>query len=224
MEKVILKTKDGLDIVGDYYNLETNKRGVLLLHMMPETKKSWQSLAQLLENNNFNVLAIDLRGHGESSGGPEGYKNFSDEDHQKSILDVETAVEFLKSFNIDEIIIGGASIGANLALWYASAHPEIKKILCLSPGINYRGIKPLDLVFKFDSTQRILIAASLDDIRQNGQSNSWEAKQIFEALPLSPQNKKLIIYRQSGHGTNMLYNYQNDEPSLIEEIIKWIKE
>lgn len=222
MEKVILNTKDKLNIVGDYYNFPIQKQGVLLLHMMPKDRKSWWDLAIKLEDEGFRVLAIDLRGHGESSGGPEGYKNFSDEDHQKSILDVEAGIEFLKTLDIkpEDIIIGGASIGANLALWYASDHPEIKKIFCLSPGLNYRGIKPLDFIFKFLPNQKVFIASSIDDIIKNNKSNADDAIQIFNALKVS--DKKLIIYNNAGHGTNMFYKHNPNEPNLIDEIVKFI--
>lgn len=223
MEKVILKTKDGLDIIGDYYNLSNSKRGVLLLHMMPADRKSWWDLAIKLEDTGFKVLAIDLRGHGESTYGPNGYKNFKDEDHQKSILDIEAGIEFFNALDIknEDIILGGASIGANLALYYIFENKEIKKIFCLSPGLNYRGIKPLDFISKLDLNQSVLIASSLNDIMKNGVSNAEEAEQIFKNLNVL--NKKLIIYNLAGHGTNMFFKNELNEPDLFEEIINWVK-
>ena len=132
-------TKDGLTIVGDYYP-GTGKSGVLLLHMMPADRTSWQQLAGQLQENGFHVLAIDLRGHGQSTGGPNGYQAFSDAQHQQSIFDIESAVEFLRSKGIEKIHMGGASIGANLALQYASQHQEIASAMLLSPGLDYHGI------------------------------------------------------------------------------------
>lgn len=223
MEKVIIKTKDGLDIVGDYYNLSKLKKGILLLHMMPADRKSWRDLAIRLEDENCQVLAIDLRGHGESSWGPEGYKKFTDEEHQKSILDVEAGVEFFKTlgFDLKDIIIGGASIGANLALWYASENYNIKKIFCLSPGLNYRGIQPLNFISKFNIDQKILIISSYDDINKKGINNAEESKKIFDELEVL--DKKIIIYGSAGHGTDMFFKNKDNEPDLIKEIVKWIR-
>src|SRR3989338_5627500 len=96
MERVSLKTSDNVDIVGDYYASQ-RWRGILLLHMMPADRQSWSGLAIELSKAGVDVLAIDLRGHGESAGGPEGYLDFSDDEHQQSILDVEAAVDFLRS-------------------------------------------------------------------------------------------------------------------------------
>ena len=60
MSKVVkLDTKDGFEIIGDYYEADSDK-GVLLLHMMPADRKSWTKFAEKLQANNFKVLAIDI--------------------------------------------------------------------------------------------------------------------------------------------------------------------
>jgi pimeloyl-ACP methyl ester carboxylesterase len=223
MEKVILETKDGFKLVGDYYNLSENKKAALLLHMMPETRKSWWDFAIKLEDSGFQVLALDLRGHGESSFGPDGYKKFQDEDHQKSILDIEAGIEFFEALDIltSDIVLIGASIGANLSLQYAALHPLISKVVCLSPGLNYRGIKPKEFVFKLEPHHKILIVSAKDDIRSSGVSNSIEALEIFNVIP-SYVTKKIIVYEKAGHGTEMFDKHSENEPDLCSEIINFI--
>ena len=93
-ERVNLKTADGVNIAGDHHKGPTGGPGVLLLHMMPATKERWGGFASKLNGAGFGALAIDLRGHGESDGGPDGFRDFSDEDHQKSIMDARAAVDF----------------------------------------------------------------------------------------------------------------------------------
>jgi alpha-beta hydrolase superfamily lysophospholipase len=67
MEKVNFKTKDGVTIVGNYFKpRKEHAPAFLLLHMMPATKESWNDFASHLQKEGFEVLAIDLRGHGES--------------------------------------------------------------------------------------------------------------------------------------------------------------
>ena len=44
-EVVNLNTKDGFEIIGDYYEADSDK-GVLLLHMMPADRKSWIQFAE----------------------------------------------------------------------------------------------------------------------------------------------------------------------------------
>ena len=47
-EIVKLNTKDGVEIIGDYYRAEGDK-GVLLLHMMPSDRKAWVKFWPLKE-------------------------------------------------------------------------------------------------------------------------------------------------------------------------------
>src|SRR3989344_931611 len=96
-EKVSFLTEDGVTVVGDYYE-GGGEKAVLLLHMMPATRASWIAFANKLVAEGWSALAIDLRGHGESVSVPGGaldYKTFSDAEHQASIADVESGIEYL---------------------------------------------------------------------------------------------------------------------------------
>ncbi|NOY35680.1 MAG: alpha/beta fold hydrolase, partial [bacterium] len=87
IEQIKLKTDDGVEIAGDYYPASpTGAPAVVLTHMMPSTKESWREFAAGLNKAGFQCLAIDLRGHGESEGGPDGFREFSDEQHMAGIL------------------------------------------------------------------------------------------------------------------------------------------
>ena len=84
--------------------------------MMPETRSSWTSLSAELNKDGLATLAIDLRGHGESTRqsavnsqqseteNKMDYKKFSDQEHQASRLDVDAAMNFLKSKGFAEKI------------------------------------------------------------------------------------------------------------------------
>jgi pimeloyl-ACP methyl ester carboxylesterase len=209
METITLTTSDNQKIVGDYYQ-GSKEKGVLLIHMMPSDRKSWEDFAS---NLNYETLAIDLRGHGESEGGPSGFENFTDEQHQNSILDVEIGVNFLESLGIDKnnIVLIGASIGANLALEYQGKNPEIKKVALLSPGLNYRGVTTKNWVESLKDDQSVFYASSEDD-----GNNTIENKELDEAT----KNSKLILYKSSGHGTNM---FGKESPDLETEILNWIE-
>ncbi|MCP6720223.1 MAG: alpha/beta fold hydrolase [Patescibacteria group bacterium] len=219
MEKVSLKTSDGVEIIGDYYT-GLGSRGVLLLHMMPTTRVSWRGFAPKLVEHGYHALAIDLRGHGESANGPENYKSFSDKEHQASIHDVESGVQFLKEKGtVDgELVIVGASIGANLALWYASDHTEIKQIVLLSPGLNYKGIETKPLIRRLEVGQGVFFASSEDDERSNG-INADMNRELHKLIPQGVE-KKLVIYQAVGHGTDM---FGKEKPDLESEILEWIK-
>lgn len=231
MEKVILKTEDGLDISALYYSNSSSK-GVLLLHMMPATKESWRDFALKLQTAGYQILAIDLRGHGESSGGPDGFNNFSDEQHQKSILDIDAGIEFLeiKGVSRSNLVLIGASIGANLALQSLSGNKEIKKAILLSPGIDYRGIKTEPLMAKIFSDQKVMLVGSNND----SQSNNDALQKIASAAPENiRQNIKVVVYQRAGHGTDIFSQAgpgplrpqsEASEPDLEKTIIEWLKQ
>jgi len=212
-ELVKLKTKDGVDIVGDYYPAPDFNVGVLMLHMMPADRKSFFAFAEKVQRAGWQGLAIDFRGHGESQGGPSGYQLFKDEEHQKSILDVEAGAEFLKSKGVKEIYLVGASIGANLSLQYLVEHPEAKAAVLLSPGLNYRGIKTDELAKKVYHTKAVYLAAAQDDYY------SYETVQgLYDVLP-KEVTRELKLFDSGGHGTKLFETH----PELMEEIILWLK-
>lgn len=219
MEKVVLKTVDEVGIAGLYYPSSSNK-GVVLLHMMPATKESWGSFVERLHQKGYHVLSIDLRGHGESMGGPEGYKNFSDADHQASIRDVDAAALFLRSQGVapDRTAFIGASIGANLALWYLADHSEATQTVALSPGLNYRGVETDPVVRRLRKGQRVFIVASEDDERQSGRPAQM-SRTLYDHLP-SGVEKKLLAYKLAGHGTDM---FGKEQPDLADEILRWLQ-
>ncbi len=211
-ERVTLTTSDGKTIIGDYFG-KSGEPAVLLLHMMPATRESWRAFSEKLNAAGFQTLAIDLRGHGESQGGPDGYRKFPDEVHQSSIHDVEAGVKLLKSKGAPRIFIAGASIGANLALWYAAEHKEIDGVILLSPGFNYRGLKTESYVSGLKGSQGVYLAASRDD------SYSAETVEgLFAKTPLGVK-KEFKMFERAGHGTTMF----EKEPAFMDELTSWLR-
>ncbi len=205
-------TKDGFRIAGDYY-AGTRKSGVLLLHMMPADRTSWKGLATKLQESGFCVLAIDLRGHGQSTGGPNGYQAFSDAEHQQSVFDIESSVDFLHARGAEKIHIGGASIGANMALQYAASHQEIASVMLLSPGLDYQGIHTDIWIDNIKPNQAVLLMASDDDVY-----SFTSVKTLFDrSLNLPKREVKLLS--EAGHGTNVFQK----NPGFIDELVTWLK-
>lgn len=220
MEKIYFITKDGVKIVADLYSVSNPIGWLVLSHMMPATKESYSDLAQRLQNLGYESLAIDLRGHGESDGGPNGFTQFSDSEHQKSIFDLEASVDYLiknRGAVAEKISFIGASIGANLSLQYISEHPEYKTAILLSAGLNYKGIKTEPMVKKLKVGQKILFVGAKDDERSGG--NNVEMNQKLYDLTPAGIEKKIQIYDSGGHGTDILKN----QPELMNLIIQFLQ-
>jgi len=218
MQSVTFKTKDGVQIRGSYYPARVSgiTKGAVLLHMMPATKESWQSFADILSER-YHVLAVDLRGHGESQGGPDGYRNFSDAEHQASLKDVEAAVEFLKSKGVapSGLVLVGASIGANLSLWYLSDHRDVpQRAVLLSPGLNYRGIASEPLMEKLHVGQAVMLVGSDNDPQSDG-----NVMRAISSKAIAGVEARVLIYQSAGHGTDM---FGKESPDLAVEIMQWL--
>ena len=215
-EKVYFLTSDGKKISANFFRAENPKGWLILSHMMPATKESWQEFAKEMQEFGYESLAIDLRGHGESESGPDGYQNFSDAEHQASIRDLEAGWEFLKSAGAapEKTILAGASIGANLSLEFFARNTDFKKAVLLSPGFDYHGIKTEPLVVKLQKGRSLLFATSKDD-----GDNATEVLGLYKKSP-KELNKHIIIYDHGGHGTEMLK--VRDELNLSEAIKKFL--
>jgi pimeloyl-ACP methyl ester carboxylesterase len=187
--------------------------------MMPATKSSWRGFVPLLVQKGYHVLAIDLRGHGESDGGPDGYQQFSDQEHEGSIRDIEGAVDFLKQRGVDvaRLTLIGASIGANLAVAFMALHHEIKTGVLLSAGTKYRGVDALHAIRDIVPSQRLFFVSSKDDIGSYG-SNYDMNVQLMTALNQEVL-REWVLYSDAGHGTNM---FGKEEPDLAEKITEWV--
>ncbi len=212
-QRVTFNTTDGVEIVGNLYRGGAG-RFVILLHMRPSTKEGWELLATKLQELGTTVLAIDQRGHGESTmHGTLNYENFSDEESRAKILDVEAAFVFLTSLGATEentSVIGG-SIGANLAIQFLTEHPGMKKVVALSPGLLYRGVSTDDKVVRLGADQHILLVASDDD-----QHRAYEGAQKLHEL--NPSQTELVLVSGLGHAEAMF----DKDPSLADNVIAWL--
>ena len=216
-EKVNLISSDGKKIAANLYKVQNPKGWLILAHSMPEIKEAWKEFAGKMQEFGYESLAIDLRGHGHSEGGPDGYQKFSDEEHQSSIRDLEAAWNFLKSAGASpqKTVLIGASIGANFALEFIAENPDFKKAALLSPGFDYRGIKTEPLVLKLKKDQSVVFATS-----KNDGNNAAEVLRLYEKSPKG-MNNHIIIYDNGGHGEKMLK--AKNELDLTEAIKKFLQ-
>ncbi len=211
--EVHLQTSDGLNIAASYIP-GTVPFGAVLVHMMPATRGSFDNFAQLLAGAGLHTLAIDLRGHGDSTGGD--YQKFTNEQHQKCIFDVLAAVDFLQKQS-SEMRVGfvGASIGASLSMQYCAANPA-QFLVLLSPGLQYRGIEAGRLVIALPEDLPVYFVSAQDDTRVEG--NSAQTETLFNSC--SSAKKLIKVFPDGGHGTEIVAR----RPDFAKELVTWVKE
>jgi dienelactone hydrolase len=209
-QDVSFKTADGVAIAGTLFLPGRPAPGIILIPALSRTREDWRGVATRLADAGFVALAIDLRGHGASGPLPEGTDL-----HELTRMnaDVKAARAFLASrreVEPDRIGVAGASIGANLAVLLAANDLTVRSLVLLSPGIDYRGLRPEAALKKYGSRPVMLVASQEDNYSANS------ARQLAGS---GPGDRDLRLLTGAGHGTNMLVH----QPDLAAAVVDWFR-
>ncbi len=226
LQKVTFKTQDGWTLAADYSGpvKGVSRAAVIMFHGLGSGKNEWKLLTERLGLAGMEYLAVDLRGHGESNNSPKGKRDFRSfirkEDWAGVVNDVFASVRFLKKKGLREnqIILVGASIGANLVL-KASVSGSIKPkaIVLLSPGLNYQGITTAHAIKKTGTMPVLIAAAPVDEY-------AYESSLILMQISQSAKEADIsFIKAAEGHGVNMFEGEKNKSAKVFEKIFDWIE-
>ena len=212
-ETVTFATSDGWEIYATRWNAGEGNPAAVLLHMLPADRRSYDDFGSKLAAAGFNVLALDSRGHGDSlkhNGKVERYTGFGDDEHGSSVRDVAAAKTFLaeKGADASRMVIVGASIGANFALNYAASDADVRAVVLLSPGLNYRGVTTVEAMSAYGGRPAYLVASDED---------SYAADTVGKLHEIAG-GSELALFKDAGHGTNIF----QAEPSLADTLVTWL--
>lgn len=130
--ELTLTTDDNIRIAA-WYAPPENGAVIILLAGANGTRASTKRYAAMLREHGFGILALDLRGHGESEGNANQFG-------WEGTLDVGAAVEFLRGQAEVQAIGGlGTSLGGEVLLGAASRYPELQAIV--SDGASQRSVE-----------------------------------------------------------------------------------
>ena len=115
-------TINGLDF--HYRDWGGSGRSLVLLHGLASTCRIWDLVAPILSED-YSVVALDQRGHGESAKPEEGY-HFAAVAHD--------LLGFIRGTGLDRPIIAGHSWGGDVALEFSVAYPSAVSGLCFVDG------------------------------------------------------------------------------------------
>jgi thioesterase domain-containing protein len=177
-------------------------RGVVLVHGGRHDMTSWSPQAPTIAEAGFRVLAIDLRGRGESTAGTAGPDSLSH--------DVLGAVRFLRSEGATEVHVVGASLGgwAAAEAAIAAAEGEIAGLVLLAaPGIDHperlRG--------------RTMFVVAEHDARGSGE---LRLDAICQQHARAGGSKELLLLDGTAHAQALFDTDQG--PLLLAEIIRFL--
>ena len=121
-ETVKFKMRDGVQINGQRYAHSSNKT-LLLLHGVLSSSYTYNKTAGLLRDNlQAEVIAFDLRGHGQSGGMPGDVSNLN-----QYAEDLDDVIKSIKLTEPDKVILlAGHSMGGGIVLRHAESFPGTK--------------------------------------------------------------------------------------------------
>jgi len=120
-EEFNLKTEDGENLNGLLFKVDKSKGVVLFFHNHSGNINHWSRSAVFINNLNYDVLMMDYRGFGKSTGSFNEQKMFND-----SLL----WYNFTKKlYSENKIMVYGRGLGAAFATYAASKNKPIKMVL-----------------------------------------------------------------------------------------------
>lgn len=147
VKTVHFKSDDGWTLAASYAAATKAKPTAILVHGVAAGRGEYDAFASSLQARGWGTLALDLRGHGDSTQSRSGLRDFTDFDKTgewgKGVFDILAAAQFLEKQGVKEgqVVLIGASIGANLCAQVFTALPHARLLVMLSPGADYRGVK-----------------------------------------------------------------------------------
>lgn len=204
-------TSDGVTVTLEFLNVEGSppRGGVVLIHMLGRTRADWEPLVETLVGKGLDVVALDLRGHGQSALGGLDYKNFETEEWLGCAKDIRAALDYLAEQVSGKYFLIGASIGANLALIEAAGDDRVTGVIMLSPGSDFHGVRPGEYATDYGERPALLVAAVDDDY-------SARSVSTLGGLLSDPELK---IYPSGGHGTYLFVS----RPEVRALIADWLE-
>jgi len=224
---VRLTSADDVGISAAFYAPASNTTpGVILIHSLGKTREEWAPFIPMLQHAGFAVLAIDLRGHGESKRrltgqGPQSmdYRNFTPRDFQDMLLDIDAAFNWFAAqpgVDRNHVAIVGASLGANEALRYAAFNEDVAAFLLLSPGMIYQDVRTDDVIGKVGHRPMRIAVSRFDAYSFESSKRLVELRKQLDS-PVATND--LIVCTGGLHGVAMLA----DVKQLPGVCIDWLR-
>jgi pimeloyl-ACP methyl ester carboxylesterase len=209
-------------------------RPIVLIHGLLMNRRMFDRLAPALAARGNRVITVDLLGHGRSERPPEMV-------HYSMSFFSQQVVALLDHLEIDEAVIGGTSLGANVSLTTAKEAPgRVRAMMVEMPVLDNALLAvaviftPLMMALRFGApvlklvsaiTSRIprtnpLIDIGLDAVRQDPAPSAAVLEGLFLGAA-APHHDERVRMRQPtliiGHRADPLHPF-SDSGMLAEEL------
>jgi pimeloyl-ACP methyl ester carboxylesterase len=200
-QSVTTSARDGLTLYGEFYLVDASRPTVLLLHELYTSRASWADVVPALTGSGYNVLAVDLRGYGQTRGGI----NWS-----RAVGDVGVWLQWLREtggVRADGIFTMGSSMGSSLAIVGCASDPACRGAVAISPGWRYYSIPVRDSL-----TAHPILAIYAERDR-------WPSLGIPRMQEIAPDTLNVYAYPGNAHGMDLVTD-QFD--TLLPLVLEWL--
>lgn len=206
VNQVDIPANDGLIIKGDFYPTpsENDATAILLLHQLGLDRTSWSTIAPILQEAGFNVLATDMRGFGETGG------EFQMPESQDDVI---AQLNWLMSQQkVANVIIVGASIGANMGYIACATDPDCLSVVALSPGLDYAGVMPETALQNGYRTRPTYLVTSRQD--------TYSLESVLTMGQMAQGDTTVQIYSGDAHGTDIFLGKNGED--YLQAFLEWL--
>ena len=258
-ENISFETEDGITIKGWFIPADSNKV-IISNHFSPANRYGFAGHLEgldfaggfevnflprykALHDAGYNIIAYDLRGHGESSDGKDGISGVGYYEWQEVLASIEYAKSKIESA---EIALSSMCMGANATLNAIEKKPEafedIKCFLCIAPlkgqttierQATQMGIDPEEALKSFEPIYNQITGLTIADhniipkfknlriptfffqVRDDANSKWTDVQEMYD---ITPVEDKKIVYME---GTPLRFKGYNYFSENTEEMIEW---
>ena len=221
---VEVQTKDELILFGtltlpDNASVKNKVPLVILLHSLGNDKSVYDKLVVDLKEQDIASLAMDLRGHHQSttrlSGKKTYWQSYSNVVFQKYPADIVEILDFIKEHYvaIDTTRVGivGADISANTAILAAAdSKYNVKTMVLFSPTLDFKGLKTPTAMVKYGQKPVTFVVTELD---------TYHYKNARELEKYAQGEVNFISVKAGGTGDSIL----KLNPDLNKTFAEWFK-
>jgi len=216
---VTFTTSDGVTIAGTLARgTRVDAPAVIFVHQLSSTSAEWAPLVERLHTAaSLTTLAIDMRGHGQSTHGPNGttldWQQFDDAAWAATRLDVLAALAFLagpeSGASPPSFAVIGSSIGASAAIAAAAEEPRLATVVTISPGRAYHGFDAITPAARLGNCA-IFALASRDE------QDSVQTAETYGRITSTPP----MIVDGDAHGVLIFAN----DPLALDRVEDFVRE
>jgi pimeloyl-ACP methyl ester carboxylesterase len=197
-----IRAPDGQPLAADLYLIGPANPTVILLHQLYTDRTHWGDLPGSLLGAGFNVLAVDVRGHGQTGG-------FVDWD--KAIQDTQTWFDWLRANNLGAVVTMGSSMGSSLALVGCGNDALCLGAIAISPGWNYYGINVEQTFSTLLGARPALIVYAHND--------HWPSVGVPKMLDVATGDVQVLELPGNAHGMDLFTREDTPMPQIIEWLV-----